>query len=141
MAINKTSVSFSFVRRPQSTGGRELSAEASWTPSTDVYLTQSGLVMKVELAGMRREDLELMVEGNLLRISGYRRDCCREPGCRFVLMEINYGHFESLIEVPPGYDLSNAKAAYQNGFLRVDVPHQPIPPPQPFSVPVTEQDT
>jgi HSP20 family molecular chaperone IbpA len=37
-------------------------------------------------------------------------------------MEINYGEFESVIELPPGYDLSQAKAAYQNGFLRIDVP-------------------
>jgi HSP20 family molecular chaperone IbpA len=38
-------------------------------------------------------------------------------------MEINYGIFECVIEVPPGYDLGRARAAYQNGFLRVEVPH------------------
>jgi HSP20 family molecular chaperone IbpA len=37
-------------------------------------------------------------------------------------MEINYGPFESVLELPPGYDLSQAKAAYLNGFLRIDVP-------------------
>jgi HSP20 family molecular chaperone IbpA len=37
-------------------------------------------------------------------------------------MEINYGTFESLIELPEGYDLNHAKAAYLNGFLRIDVP-------------------
>jgi HSP20 family molecular chaperone IbpA len=37
-------------------------------------------------------------------------------------MEINYGPFESVLEVPPGYDLGQAKAAYLNGFLRIDVP-------------------
>jgi HSP20 family molecular chaperone IbpA len=37
-------------------------------------------------------------------------------------MEINYGPFESVLELPPGYDLSLAKAAYLNGFLRIDVP-------------------
>jgi HSP20 family molecular chaperone IbpA len=37
-------------------------------------------------------------------------------------MEIDYGSFECVLEVPSGYDLSHAKAAYQNGFLRVDVP-------------------
>jgi HSP20 family molecular chaperone IbpA len=37
-------------------------------------------------------------------------------------MEINYGPFESALELPPGYDLSQAKAAYLNGFLRIDVP-------------------
>src|ERR1039458_2808223 len=37
-------------------------------------------------------------------------------------MEINYGPFESVLEMPEGYDLSQAKAAYLNGFLRIDVP-------------------
>ena len=37
-------------------------------------------------------------------------------------MEINYGPFESVLELPPGYDLGQAKAAYLNGFLRIDVP-------------------
>jgi HSP20 family molecular chaperone IbpA len=37
-------------------------------------------------------------------------------------MEINYGPFESVLELPEGYDLGLAKAAYLNGFLRIDVP-------------------
>ena len=96
--------------------------ETSWVPNTDVYACETGIVIKVELSGMRREDLELTIEGNRLRISGQRPDGCRSPKCRFLVMEINYGNFESVIELPAGYDLSEAKAAYQNGFLRIDVP-------------------
>jgi len=62
------------------------------------------------------------VEGNRLRISGNRPDGCRAPKCSFLVMEINYGLFESVLELPPGYDLSQAKATYLNGFLRIDVP-------------------
>src|SRR5207248_11051107 len=91
-------------------------------PISDVYVTEGGLVIKVELAGMRKEDLELTVESNRLKISGHRPDGCRAPKCTFLVMEINYGAFESVIELPSGYDLSQAKAAYQNGFLRIDVP-------------------
>jgi len=97
-------------------------SEPHWVPNTDVYVTQEGLVIKVELAGMRREDLELTVEGNRLRISGHRPDGCRAPQCKFLVMEINYGSFETVLELPEGYDLNNARAAYQNGFLRIDVP-------------------
>jgi HSP20 family protein len=96
--------------------------EAHWVPNTDVYVTDSGVVIKVELAGMQREDLELVIEGNRLKISGQRGDGCRTGQCKFLVMEINYGTFETLIELPPGYDLNLAKAAYQNGFLRIDVP-------------------
>jgi HSP20 family protein len=102
--------------------GTDTSSEANWTPNTDVYISEEGLVIKVELAGMRREDLELSVEGNRLKISGQRPDGCRSGKCNFLVMEINYGPFETVIELPPGYDLSKAKATYQNGFLRIDVP-------------------
>lgn len=93
-----------------------------WVPNTDVYVTEGTLVIKVELAGMKREELELTVEGNRLMISGQRPDGCRAPKCTFLVMEINYGSFECVIEIPPGYDLAQARAVYQNGFLRVDVP-------------------
>jgi HSP20 family protein len=97
-----------------------------------------GLVVKVELAGMRREDLELAVEGNRLLITGQRPDGCRAPGCKFLVMEINYGAFECVIEIPAGYDLSQARAAYQNGFLRVDVPVATKPASKTVFVQVTE---
>ena len=101
---------------------REGSAGAHWVPNTDVYATDNGVVVKVELAGMRSEHLEITVENNRLRISGNRPDGCRASKCSFLAMEINYGPFESVLELPPGYDLSQAKAAYLNGFLRIDVP-------------------
>ena len=106
--------------RPDKSGDR--SVDSHWVPNTDVYVTEQLLVIKVELAGMRKEDLELTVEGSRLTITGHRPDGCRAPKCKFLVMEINYGSFQSVIELPPGYDLTQAKAAYQNGFLRIDVP-------------------
>jgi HSP20 family protein len=120
MAMCKVSSTLHFSKRSHSSGKE---AETHWVPNTDVYVMESGgIVIKVELAGMHREDLELTIEGNRLKISGQRPDGCRAPKCKFLVMEINYGAFESLIELPAGYDLSQAKAAYQNGFLRIDVP-------------------
>ena len=57
-----------------------------------------------------------------LRIAGNRPDSCREDQCNFLVMEITYGPFEAVLELPPGYDLTRAKAIYVNGFLRIDVP-------------------
>jgi HSP20 family protein len=117
---------------------REASCETYWIPNTDVYIAENGLVIKVELAGMRREDLELSAEDQRLTISGYRPDCCRSANakCKFLVMEINYGHFESIITVPEGYDLAGARAAYQNGFLRIDVPAQNHPRSKLHNVPI-----
>lgn len=117
----KVSSSLHFVKNP-SHANQEGASESYWVPNTDVYVSEGGLVVKVELAGMRREDLELVIEGNRVRIAGYRPDGCRAAKCKFLVMEINYGAFETVLELPKGYDLSRARAAYQNGFLRIDVP-------------------
>lgn len=95
------------------------------------------MVIKVELAGMKSEDLHITTEGNEIRISGERPDGCRAPKCSFLVMEINYGDFESVLELPPGYDLSLAKATYQNGFLRLDVPLAVQPPPKRSKINIT----
>lgn len=121
MAMCKVSSSVHFVTRSVGIEG-EGSAHPQWVPNTDVYTTEGGLVVKIELAGMRSEHLEITVEANQLRISGTRPDGCRPGKCNFLMMAINYGPFESVLELPPGYDLSAAKAVYVNGFLRVDVP-------------------
>jgi HSP20 family protein len=132
MAVTKVSSSTQFVTRASAVSGRESAANGHWVPNTDVYASDSGLVIKVELAGMRSENLEITVEGNRLRISGDRPDTCRAHKASFLVMEINYGPFESILELPNGYDLSQAKASYLNGFLRIDVPPA-SPPPHPKS--------
>jgi len=139
MAMCKVSSSVHFVTRSVGTS-REGSPGPHWVPMTDLYTTDSGLVVKVELAGMRSEHLEITVEGNRLRISGNRPDGCRAAKCSFLVMEINYGPFESVLEVPPGYDLSQAKAAYLNGFLRIDVPLV-VRPSKSAKVPIAEGNT
>lgn len=102
---------------------REPGNRNHWVPNTDMYVTEDALVIKVELAGMRREDLELSIDQDRLIISGRRPDGCRTASrCKFLMMEINYGSFECILTIPPGFDLTQAQAAYHNGFLRVDVP-------------------
>ena len=122
MAMCKVST-VHFVQQTSVVGDRDHSARAHWVPNTDVYTTDEGLVVKVELAGMRSENLQITVEGNRLCISGNRPDGCRATKFNFLAMEINYGEFENILELPSGYDLSQARASYLNGFLRIDVPH------------------
>jgi len=122
MAVTKVSSTVHFVTRGSAVSGRHGSANGRWVPNTDVYSMDEGIVVKVELPGMKSENLEISVEGNRLRISGTRPDGCRPPQCTFLVMEISYGPFESVIELPPGFDLNQSKAVYVNGFLRIDVP-------------------
>jgi HSP20 family protein len=135
MAMCKVSSSVHFVTRSSGT------PRGHWVPNTDVYSTDSGLVVKVELAGMRSEHLEITVEGNRLRIRGDRPDGCRAAKCSFLVMEINYGAFESVLELPPGYELAEAKATYLNGFLRIDVPASVRAPKTSSKVPIVPIDS
>ena len=95
---------------------------AHWVPKTDVYATESVVVIKVELSGISKEDLDLTVERNRMTVSGMRRDENRPRDSRFQVMEIDYGELSTSLDVPEGYDIPRAKAAYHNGFLRIDVP-------------------
>ena len=87
---------------------------------------------------MKSENLEITVEGHRLRISGSRPDMCRANKCNFLVMEISYGPFETVLDLPAGYDLGRARAIYLNGFLRVDVPPARPAPAKATKVPITE---
>ena len=138
MAVTKVSSTVHFISRGSPVGGRHGAANGRWVPNTDVYEADTGLVVKVELSGMKSDSLEIEVEENKLRIAGNRPDGCRPPKCTFLVMEITYGPFESILELPPGYDLGQAKAVYVNGFLRIDVPKSHQSHPKTTKVPITE---
>ena len=123
--LNSSSLTFV---KTQARASVDESGAPCWAPNTDLYACDEGLVIKVELAGIRREDLELVVEKNRVKISGQRPDGCRSASCKFLVMEISYGTFETVIELPRGYDLGRATAAYNNGFLRIDVPKEGVAP-------------
>lgn len=120
-------------------GSRDASVGSHWEPNTDVYLADNRLVINVELAGMRREDLELCIDGNRLVISGQRPDCGRPAGCSFMVMEINYGPFSCEFHLPEGYDLSEAVAAYQNGFLKIEIPQSVAAVPRRQMIPISDE--
>src|SRR5271167_4542462 len=84
MAVTKVSSTVHFVSRRSAVSGRGGAASGHWVPNTDVYTTDTGLVVKVELPGMKSENLEITMEGNRLRISGNRPDTCRAHHCSFL---------------------------------------------------------
>ena len=99
-----------------------------WVPRADAFVNSSGVfIIKVELAAMRRENLELSVEGNRLLVSGHRPDADHEDSStRYFFDERPFGTFAVVIDTPPGFDLSKANAAYQNGLLRIVVPPEEV---------------
>lgn len=101
-----------------------LASQSAWTPNTDVYETPETLVVKMEIAGIERDDLEITLNDRLLIIRGFRRDPCRqsEHRCQFRQMEIDYGHFERRIVIPRSVDGRHTRAQFHNGFLKIELP-------------------
>jgi len=94
-----------------------------------MFIAEDGaLAILVELAGMKREDLELTIEGKRLRIHGERPDEGRRTKYEHLATGLHYGPFESVLEIPPDFNLGKAKASYLNGILRIDVPRKRIDP-------------
>ncbi|MCC6231880.1 MAG: Hsp20/alpha crystallin family protein [Verrucomicrobiales bacterium] len=120
MASSKISTAAHFVTTRTQAPIKAAGNGVAWVPNMDVFTHEGGVVIKAELAGIRREDLTLTVEGGRLRIRGIRRDTPRAEGSRFLMMEIEYGAFEASVELPHGLDLGSARAVYLNGFLRIE---------------------
>lgn len=93
-----------------------------WRPPTDVYETESNVIVKVEIAGMRDEDLEVVVQDHLLLISGSRSDSAERKA--YHQMEIPFGRFSVGVELTVQVDTDNATAEYKDGFLTIQLPKE-----------------
>lgn len=91
-----------------------------WMPPTDVYETETSLIVKVEVAGMREEDFEVVVEEQILMVHGTRVD--QNERRAYHQMEIRSGKFEIAIGLPSGVNLDEASAEYNQGFLTINFP-------------------
>jgi HSP20 family protein len=89
-------------------------------PPTDIYETEDHLIAKVEIAGMREEDFEVSVEEQILMIRGIRPDISERRA--YHQMEIRFGKFEIMVDLPVSVDLDQATAEYKDGFLTVTFP-------------------
>ena len=88
-----------------------------WTPPTDVFEMEENFVVKVEVAGMREDDFEVLVEERILVIRGHRPDVNERRA--YHQMEIRFGKFEIALSLPAGLDLDKAVAEYKDGFLSI----------------------
>jgi len=91
-----------------------------WSPPTDVYETDNEYVVRVEVAGMREADFEVMLEDGHLFINGMRPDILERRA--YHQMEIRFGKFSTATSIPGPVDLEKSEAEYKNGFLTVMLP-------------------
>jgi HSP20 family protein len=88
-----------------------------WNPAADVYRTRDGWLVKVDLAGVRSDDVEITLDGPLLRISGLRRDSFCGEGVSHYQLEITYSRFEKIIQFPCSIERATVERDYRDGLL------------------------
>ena len=92
-----------------------------WNPAADVYRSTDGWVVKVDLAGICADDIELAVYDSSLRIRGCRRDTFVKEGLSYQQMEITYSQFEKTIQFPCSIEEASVAHDYRDGFLVVNL--------------------
>ena len=88
-----------------------------WCPAADVYRTADGWIVKVDLAGIKPSDVEVTVDGDVLRISGSRRDGTCGEGVSHYQLEITYSRFEKMIQFPRSIEHVKVERDYSDGLL------------------------
>jgi len=98
-----------------------LFSKGGWRPPTDVYETDDTIVVKMEVAGMNREDFTVLLEGSRLIIFGQRKSDPMPPNANFRQMEIKYTRFHREFLMPSKLGEDDIEAQYQDGFLTVRI--------------------
>lgn len=88
-----------------------------WNPAADVYRTRDGWLVKIDLAGVRADDIQIILDGSLLRVSGLRRDSFCGEGVSHYQLEITYSRFEKLIQFPCSIEAAVIERDYRDGLL------------------------
>jgi HSP20 family protein len=91
-------------------------------PPTDVKETQDAYVLRAELPGLTREDVDLQVRGDLLLISGQKAEEKDDAGCAYRVSERRFGRFERSFPIPADVEPDRAAATFRDGILTVTLP-------------------
>lgn len=108
----------------------------SWTPAVDIYETDTHeLVLKAELPDVKREDINVTVENNVLTLQGERHAEFADKGRdRFQRIERQYGSFARSFTLPPTVDANAIGAEYKDGVLTLRIPQREEAKPRQIAI-------
>lgn len=98
--------------------------QANVVPPIDAFRTDEALVVRVDLPGLRPQDVDVSVEEGLLSVSGEWPTKDAEDDA-WVRRERPTGYFERSFSLPEGTDAERISAAFNNGVLELRIPHPP----------------
>jgi HSP20 family protein len=97
-------------------------APAPWTPRVDVFEQDGNLVVKAELPGIKKEDVQVTLEGNDLTIRGERREEHEVKEEDYYRAERSYGSFYRRLSLPFEAGAEQIKAGFSDGVLEITIP-------------------
>ena len=107
----------------------------AWMPPVDIFETaQREVVIKAELPDVRREDISVTFENNILTLRGERRFESDVPREQFQRAERFYGSFSRSFTIPATVDATQISAAYKDGVLTVRLPQREEAKPKQIAV-------
>ena len=103
-------------------GRTEPASTRTWAPLVDIYEDESELVVRAEIPGVKREDINIQVTNDELVISGERK--FEEDGGKrnYMRLERPYGPFQRSFSIGLPVKTTEVKASYKDGVLEVTVP-------------------
>jgi HSP20 family protein len=110
---------------------------SGWSPALDVWDDKDNLVVKVELPGLKKEEINLSLHDGVLTISGERkREVEKKEGESF-RSERYFGKFQRSVTLPTAVDAAKVNAAYKDGVLTVELPKAEEAKPKQIAVSVS----
>lgn len=100
---------------------RELGAPRAWLPPVDIYDEGDELVVEMDLPGLKKEDIEIHMDGDTLTVRGERKRPDEERR-RYARSERVFGPFERSFSINIPIKVEEVKASYENGVLTLRLP-------------------
>ncbi len=102
------------------------SAGFDWMPSVDISESDKEYLVKAELPGVSKEDIDISIENGLLTISGERKSEHEETEAKIHRVERFYGHFQRQFSLPDDVAVDEIRAQTKNGLLTLHLPRSQI---------------
>ena len=99
-----------------------------WTPACDVYETDKEIVVKANLPGVSKDNVEVIVTEDSITIKGQAKEEAEVKEKNYYRRELSYGAFERVIPLPVAVKSEEAKATFKDGILEIRAPKQEVSP-------------
>ncbi|HSU54109.1 MAG TPA: Hsp20/alpha crystallin family protein [Candidatus Dormibacteraeota bacterium] len=95
---------------------------SGWTPALDIFEDKDNILVKAELPGMKKEEIEISLHDGSLSISGERKAQSKHEDAEVYRAERFFGRFQRTVSLPMAVDGAKVKAQYKDGVLTVTLP-------------------